>query len=126
MSLIPNLSDIPDLEPVADGEYDLRVITAKESPSKRTGRNSIMLVCDIVGEDNAQNIIHSIWLPMPSDDASKQEIMLRMIKDFVVAVGLPAEGELDIVDFEDLAFSAILELEENAEYGNRNNIKRIT
>ena len=126
MSLIPNLSEIPDLAPVADGEYDLRVITVKEKPSKNTGRNSIMMVCEIVGEDNASNLIHSIWLPMPSDDESKQAVMLRMIKDFVVALGLSSDGELELEDFEALEFSAYLELEQDETYGDRNIIKKIT
>ena len=125
MSLIPDLSEIPELDVVAPGEYDLRVFNVKEIESKNTGRKAIMLSCEIVGEDNALPLFHSIWLPMASDDEDKKQLMLRMIKDFVINVGLPAEGNLEIEDFEDLQFSAFLDIEDN-EYGKKNIIKRIS
>ena len=124
MSLIPNLSDIPELTLAEDGEYDLHVTTAKEKASPKTGRNSIMLVCDFVGEDDIQNLIHSIWLPMESDDKTKAETMWRMIKEFLTAVGLPSDGDLDIEDFKGLDFTAIIEIE-SSDFGDRNIIKRI-
>jgi len=124
MPLIKDLSSIPDLTVVSPAEYDLRVITAKEVLSKNTGRNSIMLVCEIVGEENAQNLIHSIWLPMESDDETKAGTMWRMIKDFTVALGL--EGDLELDDFKNLEFTAVLEIEKFEDYGDRNIIKRIT
>ena len=124
MSLLPNTSDIPELRPVEPGEYDLRVLRAKETESKKTGRKGIMLIIDIEGEDNAEDIINTLWLPMAADDEDKTKIMLRMIKEFVVAVGLPEDGSVELDDFVDLSFSAALEIEDN-EFGRRNTIKRI-
>jgi hypothetical protein len=123
MSLIPDLSDIPDLVDVAPGEYDLRVIKAFTGKSQNTGRECITLVCEISGETNAKNVMHSIWLPMESDNEEKAAVMWRMIKEFTTALGL--SGDLEIEDFEELQFTAILDLEESEEYGNRNNIKRV-
>jgi len=125
MSLIPNLSDIPELSPVPDGEYDLRVTSVKEKKSKDGSRNSIMLVCEIIGEENALPVFHSLWLPSASDDEEKSATMWRMIKDFLISVGLSPDGELELEDFEDLSFSALLEYEDGA-WGKRNNILRIT
>lgn len=124
MSLLPDTSAIPELAPVADGEYDLRIMRAKETESKRTGRKGIMLIIDIIGEDNADDIIHTLWLPMEADDDDKRKIMLRMIKEFVLALGLPEDGSVELDDFIGVDFTAILELEDS-EYGRRNNIKRI-
>lgn len=126
MSIIPDLSDVPELSPVAEGEYELRVTKAKMNESKRTGRKGIMLVCEIVGEDNADNLIETMWLPMPSDDPDKAQTMSRMLKERLIALGLPTDGSNELEDFQDLEFSAFLEYEEDDTYGNRNVIKRIT
>lgn len=126
MALIPDLSDIPELTLVADGEYDLRVIVAKEIPSKKTGRNSIMLVCEILEEDNALNLIHSIWLPMETDDEDKKATMWRMIKEFLTAIGLDTADELEPEDFLHVEFSALLGTESSDDYADKNVIKRIT
>jgi hypothetical protein len=124
MSFIPDLSDIPELSPVAPGEYDLRIIQAKETKSNRTGRTGIMMICEIVGEDNAQNLIETMWLPMDSDDEVKKTKMYRMIKDRLEAIGLPTTGT-NVTDFAGAEFSAILDLETSDEYGDSNKIKKI-
>lgn len=129
--LIPDLTDIPELTAVEEGEYDLRVIKATEKSSKRTGRPAIGLLCEIVGEDNAENVFHDIWLPMESDDENKTQIMWRMVKEFLVALGLPVDGISDLSVFEDLEFSALLIYEDTDQDGEplarpRNSIKRIT
>lgn len=124
MSLLPNTSDIPELSPVEPGEYDLRIIRAKETQSNRTGRKGIMLIHDIIGEDNAEDLIDTIWLPMDTDDEDKKKTMLRMIKERVLALGLPDDGSVELDDFIGTEFAAILELEDS-DFGRRNNIKRI-
>lgn len=108
MSLIPNLNDIPELGPVEEAEYDLRVTKSMVKTAKSTGRKAINLCIEIVGEENAEPLWHSIWLPMESDDPGKAATMLRMLKDFMSAVGLPTDGDTDETIFEDLEFSALL------------------
>ena len=136
MSLIPNLSDIPDLAPVNPGEYDLRVIKAQTCHSDRTGRNGVLLVCDIIGEDEALNLMHTLWFgndgQYKDDDEDKSNLMWRMIKDFLRAVGLSEDGELNVDDFDGLEFSAELTYndgtnnEGDQEYPPKNEIKRVT
>lgn len=110
MSLIPNLSDIPDLGPVEPGEYDLRIIKAQETKSKRTGRYGTLLVIDIVGEDNAQNIMQTLWhgnyKDFQADDEEKNQTMWRMVKDFINSIGLDPNEELEADDFKDVEFTA--------------------
>lgn len=144
MSLIPDLSEIPDLSPILPtssdtkscGEHDIRVIKAQGTSSKKNGRNGILLVCDIIGEDEASNLMHTLWFgnfgDYNKDDEDKSNLMWRMVKDFLRAVGLSEDGNLEAEDFEGLEFSAELEYDDgkdedgNEEYPPKNVIKRIT
>jgi len=110
MSIIPSLSDIPDLKPVDSGEYDLRITKAKETKSKNTGRYGCMLIVEIDGEDNAGTIFHTLWYgnykDFQGDDEEKSNMMWRMTKDFLVAVGLDPEEETEDSDLVGLEFTA--------------------
>ena len=123
---IPDLSEIPDLEPVAaNQEYDLRIIRAKDVKSERTGREGILLICEIQGEPNAENLMHTLWLPMDSDDEHKAGTMWRMIKEFLSSVGASTDG-LDTSDLEGLEFSAVLGQENDPNGKTRNVFQSIT
>lgn len=136
-TIIPNLSEVRDLEPVPGGkERELRIIRAVETTSKTTGRNGVLFVIDIVDEDNATDIMHTVWFgnnpafgkykAFTGDDESKSNDMWRRVKDFIRAIGLDPDEEIDNEDFVDLEFRAIVELEEDEEYGDRNALGRIT
>ena len=118
---IPDLSNIPDLKPVEPGEYDIRVKKASDTTSN--GRKGIMLVCDIVDVNDADTLFHTIWMPKETEDEGKQNIMYRMVKDFIVAVGLDPSN-VATQDFEGLEFSAFLDIDEY-EGREKNVIKRI-
>lgn len=110
MPIIPNLSDIPDREPVEGGEYDLRITKAKETKSKNTGRYGCMLIIEVDGEDNASSIIQTLWYgnykDYQGDDDEKSNMMWRMVKDFLRAVGIDPESETDESDLIGLEFTA--------------------
>ena len=112
MAMIPNLSDIPDKAPVEGGEYELRITKVKETKSNRTGRYGCMLICTIDGEDNADNVFHTLWYgnykDYQGDDDEKNNIMWRMVKDFIRALGLDPDQETDESDLVGLEFSAEL------------------
>lgn len=107
MSLIPNLNDIPELGPVVEGAYDLRV-TKPFLKTAGTGRKGINLCIEVVGEENAETLYHTLWLPMDSDDQGKAHTMLRMLKEFMEKVGLPTDGDADETIFQDLEFEGYL------------------
>jgi len=112
MGLIPNLSDIPDKKPVESGEYDLRINKASETKSKNTGRYGCQLICQIDGEDNASNIFHTLWYgnfkDYQGDTEEKNNLMWRMVKDFLRALGLDPEEETDAEDLVGIEFTAEL------------------
>lgn len=113
MALIPSLSEIPDLELAEGGrEYDLRIIAAKATQSKRTGREGVMLVCKFQDEDNISNLIHTLWFgnseQFNGDDEDQSLNMWRQVKDFVRAIGLDPDQDLEVADFKDVEFTAIV------------------
>ena len=112
MAMIPNLSEIPDKKPVDGGEYDLRITKVKETKSNRTGRYGCQLIINIDGEDNADTIFHTLWYgnykDYQGDDDEKNNLMWRMVKDFLRALGLDPEQETDESDLVGLEFSAEL------------------
>lgn len=124
MSLIPNLSDIPELTPVAPGEYSLRITKAIDKTAQ-TGRKGLQMIIEIIGEDNAATIFDNLWFPLPSEDPAKQTTMWRMVKDKLAALGLPTDGTIELSDFANLEFTAILDIETDPDYGDKNIIKRI-
>ncbi len=110
MAIIPNLADIPDKQPVEGGEYDLRISKAKETKSNRTGRYGCMLIIEIDGEDNADSIFHTLWYgnykDFQGDDDEKNNMMWRMVKDFIRALGLDPDDETDESDLVGVEFTA--------------------
>ena len=112
MAMIPSLSEIPDRTPVEAGEYDLRITKAKETKSNRTGRYGCMLIIEIDGEDNAETVFHTLWYgnykDYKKDDDEKNNMMWRMVKDFLRALGLDPEQETDESDLTGLEFTAML------------------
>jgi hypothetical protein len=112
MAMIPSLSEIPDRAPVEAGEYDLRITKAKETKSNRTGRYGCMLIINIDGEDNAETVFHTLWYgnykDYQKDDEEKNNLMWRMVKDFLRSLGLDPEQETDETDLVGLEFTAML------------------
>lgn len=110
MAIIPNLAEIPDKKPVEAGEYDLRISKVKETKSNRTGRYGCMLIIEIDGEDNADSIFHTIWYgnykDFQGDDDEKNNMMWRMVKDFLRNLGIDPEEETDESDLVGLEFTA--------------------
>ena len=119
---IPDLSDVPELRPVEPDEYLVRVNKAMDTKANN-GRLGIQLICDIVDVDDADTLFHNMWLPMEGDDEGKVNTMNRMLKEFIVAVGLdPAACETE--DFNGIEFNALLDVEEY-EGRKKNVIKRV-
>jgi len=114
MTMIPNLSEIPDKAPVEAGEYDLRISKVKETKSQRTGRYGCQLIINIDGQDNASTIFHTLWYgnykDYQGDDEDKNNTMWRMVKDFLRALGIDPNQETDESDLVGMEFTAELSL----------------
>ena len=119
-----DLSGVPDLTHMEEGEYDLRITSVKDVEAGN-GRDGIRFVCKILNEENAKNVVHQLWAPMEGDDEDNVEIMERMQKEFLQALNMPVDGSVENDDFVNLEFSAILGIEEY-EGEERNKIVKIT
>jgi len=68
----------------------------------------------IDGQDNASTIFHTLWYgnykDYQGDDADKNNLMWRMVKDFLRALGLDPDQETDESDLLNLEFTAELSL----------------
>lgn len=105
---LPDLSNIPELKPVEPGEYDLRIKKAIDKTSN--GRKMIVLAIDIIDHPEAETIFHNLTLPKETDDEDKAAVMNRMVRDFIVAIGLdPASTTTE--DFNGIEFTAILKID---------------
>lgn len=120
MALIPALKEIKDLTPVDGGqEYDLRIIKAQKTKSNRTGRKGVLFIVDIVDEDDALNIMHTIWFgndgDYTADDEEKSNMMWRGVKEFCRALGFDPDNGIEAEEFEDKQFTAIVEYDDGIE-----------
>ena len=103
--LIPNLSDVKEPQPVEPGEYDLFIKTVKEVVVS-TGRTMLFIDHEIIGEDNAAILSHSISVPMASDPKSNSDKMWLIMKRYVRGIGFDPDQENDPADFEGTTFLA--------------------
>ena len=126
MSLIPDLSEIPELGPVEEGEYDLRITFAEEKTFD-SGSKAINMCLEIVGEDDADDVWHKVWLPTPLDDAKKVMNKNRSLKEFCDGVGVSTPVE-SAKEFVDITFSGYLVLVPDFRDENKqvNELKRLT
>jgi hypothetical protein len=125
MPRIPDLSEVPDLEIQPEGEYNLRIVSAKDVISNNTGREGIMMVISNLDADNAPNIFHRIWFPMEGDDEHKANNMWRMIKELLQSLGLPTTG-CDPQDFVGIEFQGLVAIEKDQNEQDQNVLKRVT
>lgn len=83
-----NLNDLPEVGPVAPGEYEVMITKAEDYIGKDSGKPSIRIIFDIPNELSADSIFYYLGLPN-SNDTEKQKInKLRRIKEFLAAFDL--------------------------------------
>lgn len=102
--VVPNLSDVPEIKPVMEGEYDLRItgvqtkMTNGDPAKGKLPRPMINLTIEVIGEPNADIIFHSLFMPIESDQERTKTKMLGDIKVWAEACSLPLDG-LNVHDF---------------------------
>ena len=126
MSLIDlNLGDVPDQEPVPEGQYTLRIANAEVRTSGKTGGQYLYVLNEIEGEPNALPISKTFMFPTAQDDEATVMTRNRRLKRFLEAVGLDPTQPFEPQDLIGQTYSAFLGVEETDEYGTRNYIKRL-
>jgi len=129
MALIPNLSEIPDLGLAEGGrEYDLRITNAILVDSKKTGREGALLYISFIDEENVETLKHTLWFgnseKYTDDDEEKSLDMWRRVKDFCRALHLDPDNALEVEDFKNLEFTAIIDVNDGTETDEEGNVKQ--
>lgn len=118
-----DLESVPEVQAVAEGEYEVRIMDAGDYVSKASGQNMIKVVLEIVGEPDSDPIYHYITLPQFDDDERKKNNKLRRIKVFLEAFQLDQHSEYS--DWIGQVGWALIGAETDEQSGEpRNNIKR--
>ena len=121
-----NLTDVPELVLLDDGEQYLRVVgaTIKESKGEKTaGQRMINLRLESTEVPNSDDIFHIMMLPHP--DAG-EKVNIRRLNDIRAAcdalgVAYSAQG-VRINDFIGAEGWAVVTTEESPQYGKQNRI----
>jgi hypothetical protein len=117
-------SNVPDLKPLPEGEYEVRLLSAEVKNSKK-GDPMIEAKFDVPSEGLSDDIYHYIMLPTGSDDEKKKIRKLQNLRDFKAALRMPPTGQVDLEQFAGEKSWALLTEETNEQTGKMNNrIKR--
>lgn len=119
-----NLDDVPEIDALPEGEYQLRVT---ETPELREKNNSkfILVRLEAVDHPNSKDITHVQFLPRPDDREKDKARTLGQVRDFCQAFGVDfSGGGFNLEDFVGETAWAVLGEEESAQYGRQNRVVR--
>ena len=123
--LTPGMFDgVYEPKAVPEGEYQLRIINAEIKASQKTGGNYLNVTMEIIDDAEAKNINHIMMFPTPADDKKKTNSRLFAIQNFLKAFDADISGSLDAKDLIGNTGWAILRVEEDQEYGERNTVRK--
>lgn len=121
-----NIADVQEPKPVPDGTFLVRIMGAPEvRQSQSSGNKYINVRLEVVGEVGAADVYDTIVLPAEDASAADNERRKLRLKRFCDAFGISYEnGSIDLEAAEGLESYAILSVESDQEYGDRNRVKR--
>lgn len=115
MSFIPmdaDLDAVVENQPVAEGEYNLVIDKVTEKLNDSGEVKNLLVICQIVGNPDAANIMHNVSLPQPDDDETKKKNKLLFMKRFLTLFNIPFAGGLDLAQFPGKQAKAYLTVED--------------
>lgn len=129
-----NPENVPDLEPVPDGKYEVTILSMKNKDENgqpivsKSERKMIKVALRINEHSDTSTPVFLQFLEIRNDDNETfKSIQSRQLKDFMLCFDLP----LDIPSEDDLCEAAAgatgwvnLSLTSDPEYGDRNEVKR--
>jgi hypothetical protein len=120
-----DLASAKEPQVVEPGEYLMNI----ESAELKTGRESkkpyVNLRCSIEGQENAKQVYHIMSLPSADDDDEVRNSRTLAFVRLCAATGYqPGPNGIAIEELSGQQFTAILALEDDAQYGPKNIIKR--
>lgn len=124
-----DLDDIPELVNATPGQHELRILSKPRPKSGESdnGRWSLLnIMLEVVGEQQADRVYHTVFLPSPDQDKRAQDGARRRLRDFCLAFGIPfGNGRLDFNDFVGKTGFANLEISPDEGYGEKAEIRSV-
>lgn len=90
---LPGLSEVKEKYAVAEGPYDLCIVSA--TVKEKDGKTNIQCILEIEGEPDAANVFHYLSLPGPDDDSDKKEAKMLFLSRFLTQFGIDASSGLE-------------------------------
>lgn len=124
-----NLDEVPDLHAVpADEEYRLKIQDYKVGTSnteKTAGQQYVLFYLTIEDEPDTKRVTEVIMLPSGQEDKETNNGRKRQMKAFLKACRFDTSKGFNLDELVGEELYAILGVEEDSQYGERNNIKRL-
>lgn len=118
------LNDIPELDAVNEGEYQLRIMSAEVKTSQKTGGNYLSVRFE-VADEVAKDINHVIMLPASTMSEKETIVAKNRLKYFYDAFGVDySSGSVNLETLPGLTGYALLTVEETDQYGRQNRVKQ--
>lgn len=119
-----NFEDTYEPTVKAPGEYLLRCLKAEIRTSKNTGGEYVNLQLEIADDPEAKDIFHIMMLPTANDDKKKANNRKMGLLNAFKAFGVDPTGGISLSALEGQTGWAILDIEDDPEYGQKNRVKR--
>lgn len=119
-----DLGNVPELNALPDGEYELRIL-ACEVKNSQAGNPMVSISFDVPAEVTSKGIHHTLMLPTQADDEKKRNGRLRGLKGFCDAFRIDYQNGITLDEsVVGLTGWAILGIESSEEYGDQNRVRR--
>ena len=119
-----NVKDVREPQPVAAGEYTVRIIRAEVKPRSNGQGTMLALTFDLPGEGDAKLVNHWLMFPDTATDEASTNRVLRNLKAFGEAFDVDFEAGIEVDELLRKEGKAILSVETSEEYGEQNRVKR--
>ncbi len=119
-----NVKDVREPQPVAAGEYTVRIVRAEVKPRSNGQGTMLALTFDLPGEGDARLVNHWLMFPDTATDEASTNRVLRNLKAFGEAFDVDFEAGIEVDELLRKEGKAILSVETSEEYGEQNRVKR--
>jgi len=120
-----DLDNVQEPQPVPDGEYEVQIVgTPEVRISEKSGQEYINVRLQVLNESHAADVYDVIMLPSEQETEERNERRKLRLKRFCEAFGASYSGGLELESLEGLRARAILAVESDPEYGDRNRVRR--
>jgi hypothetical protein len=121
-----DLDDIQEPQPVPDGDYEVQIVDIPEvKTSNRTGQEYLNFRLQILNEPGAADIYDVVMLPASQESEESNTRRKLRLKRMCEAFGVSySGGSIQLEAFNGLRARALLSVESDAEFGDKNRVRR--